>query len=237
MKSVYLDQFVYSEWAKAASRGQVPESLRLITAHVSKGRMCCPLSLAHACELARWQNFAARDAALDIMLNLSHGLVMAHIVDVCRGDRPLTWAPFIVPTISVLQSTIDFLDGHSPAERLKLIFKDLATNGEEPANQYIENMLTGMKSFSDQQVSPSEAFTKEEAWVLDVCRLRTRDPKRTSKRGDAFDILHSCYAGLTDYGVVDRAHAAMVGSSPHLKGRIFSRVEDLLHALDEDFGS
>lgn len=61
IKSVYLDQFVYSEWAKVALRGETPDSLRLMADHVSARRVFCPLSLAHASELARWHNIAARE--------------------------------------------------------------------------------------------------------------------------------------------------------------------------------
>lgn len=234
IKSIYLDQFVYSEWAKAGLRGETPASLRLMVDHVSAGRIFCPLSLAHACELARWHNIPARDAAIELMLKLSEGLVMAHIVDVCAGHRPVTWAPFLVPVVSVSQLTVESLDGLSPHEKLRAVFESLAKEVERPADEYIENMLASMNAFSDQQRSPGEASTPEAAWVLDVCRRRAADPGRGARGGDPFDILHTCYAGLTDYGVVDRTHAATVKGSQYVPGQIFSRVDDVLHALQAD---
>lgn len=237
IKSIYLDQCVYSESAKAALRGETPDSMSSISSHVSAGTVYYPLSLAHACELASWHNIEARDAAIALMLKFSQGLVMAHIVDVCTGHRPVTWAPFIVPVVSAAQSNVEALDGPSPLKKVTIVFENLAKDVERPADKYVENMLAAMNALSDQQSSPSEASTTEGAWILDVCLRRTSDPKRDPGAGDAFDIMHTCYVGLADYGVLDRSHAAMLRDSKHLRGRIFSRVEDALDVLEADLGT
>ena len=200
---------------------------------VTRGNIVCPLSIAHASETSRWHDEKAREKAIELMLELSQGRVMNLSFDPTTVESVVAWAPSLLPAGTIAVDILAGLDHLSPKEQLETIFPPLARNVEGPANAFINRMTSDLQGPHDLtiQKDPSKAETPRLAWMYDLTFRRIRDPNRGVAPGDAFDLLHTCFAGFTDYGVVDRAHAILVEGSKYLPGRIFRRVSHVLEEL------